>query len=77
VLKIDGFDPAIIGVVDNWLPEPRLVYDGNKILTLLIADGMSMDDAMDYCSFNISGAYMGEGTPLILWEYDEDDQYAD
>jgi hypothetical protein len=76
MLKVDGFDAAIIGVTETWLPEPRLVYDGQKILALLMAQGMSDLEALEYCNFNIEGAYMGEDTPLIVWPFEEED-YAD
>ena len=35
MIKIDGFDDAIIGVTDTWLPDTKLVYDGQKIIELL------------------------------------------
>ena len=33
-------------------------------------DGMSFEEAAEYCDFNIEGAYMGEKTPVIFWDYD-------
>ena len=71
MLKIDGFDSAILGVTDTWLEHPRLVYDGLKILEVLMDSGMSHEDADDYCAFNIEGAYVGESTPLIVWPFEE------
>ena len=65
MIKIDGFDDAIIGVTDTWLPDTKLVYDGQKIIELLMSQGMSDIEALEYCSFNIEGAYVGEDTPLI------------
>ena len=76
MLKIDGFDSAIIGVAEAWLPAPKLVYDGTKILDILMDQGMSDIEAIEYCNFNIEGAYVGESTPLIVWPYEEED-YAD
>lgn len=73
MLRIDGFDEAIIGVAEAWLPAPKLVYDGVKILDVLMDQGMSDIDAMDYCNFNIEGAYMGDDTPIIVWPYEEED----
>ena len=73
MLKIDGFDDAIIGLTDSWLPEPKLVYDGQKILEILMSQGMSDLEALEYCNFNIEGAYVGESTPLIVWPYEEED----
>jgi hypothetical protein len=73
MLRIDGFDDAIIGVAEAWLPASKLVYDGTKILDILIDQGMSDLDAIEYCNFNIEGAYMGEDTPIIVWPYEDCD----
>ena len=28
---------------------------------------MSLEEALEYISFNIEGAYVGEATPIIVW----------
>jgi hypothetical protein len=38
------------------------------IETLKERDGMSYDDAVEFFGFNIEGAYVGEFTPIYLWE---------
>ena len=63
ILKIDGFDNAIIGVQEGI--QPRLVYDLWKIVDVLTED-MSEEDALDYIAYNITGAYVGESTPVIV-----------
>ena len=63
ILKIDGFDKAIIGVQEGI--QPRLVYDLWKIVDVL-KDEMSEEDALDYIAYNITGAYVGESTPVIV-----------
>lgn len=63
ILKIDGFDKAIIGVQEGI--QPRLVYDLWKIVDVLTED-MSEEDALDYIAYNITGAYVGESTPVIV-----------
>lgn len=73
MLKIDGFDDAIIGMADGWLPTPKLVYDGEKILAILMDQGMSDIEAIEYCNFNIEGAYVGDETPLIVWPYEDEE----
>ena len=71
LLKLDGFDEAVIGVCMTWNNETlveRIVYDGNKIIELLKSDGeMDEEEAQDYLDFNIIGAYMGEATPIVMW----------
>jgi len=59
-LLADGFEEAIIGVDDNSM---RVVYSVKKCIEILKRD-MSEDAAMEHFSFNVSGAYMGEKTPI-------------
>lgn len=66
MLKIDGFDDCVIGYVHPCGREPMLVYDEELILARLMEDGTSREDAQEYIDFNITGAYMGPGTPLVL-----------
>lgn len=86
MMKMDGYDEAIIGTSWVWRDGGRrdvLVYSGNRILDILCErDGMDREDAMEFIDFNIEGAYVGEGTPVIVWEatpemieemYEEDD----
>ena len=63
ILKIDGFDEAIIGVQEGI--QPRLVYDLWKIVAVLTEE-MSEEDALDYIAYSITGAYVGESTPVIV-----------
>ena len=66
VLRADGFDEAIIGVATDF-SEPRLVYSVSKCLEILKRD-MSEEDAMEYFTYNVSGAYVGEQTPVWCWD---------
>ena len=64
LLTLDGFDEAILGVVER-IDLQVFCYDRNKILNILMRD-MNLDEAMEYYEFNILGAYMGESTPVYL-----------
>jgi len=65
-LFADGLDDAIIGVVErSGFNETIILYDTNKIIELLEADGMSNEEATEYFQYNILGSYMGEGTPAF------------
>ncbi len=66
VLKADGFDEAVIGVATDFT-EPRLVYSVSKCLEILKQE-MSEEDAMEYFTYNVSGAYVGEQTPIWCWD---------
>ena len=59
-LKADGFDEAVIGMDSSSM---RLIYSVSKCIEILMRE-MTQDEAEDHMSFNISGAYMGEKTPI-------------
>ena len=64
LLTLDGFDEAIIGVVER-IGLLAVCYDKHKILKILMRD-MNYEEAVEYYEFNILGAYMGEHTPVYL-----------
>ena len=57
----DGFDEAIIGYTDEVA-----VYDKDKMADILIADGMTGEEAWDYLGYNVFCAYVGETTPIHI-----------
>tara|TARA_R110001599_G_scaffold65898_1_gene186150 strand:+ start:817 stop:1077 length:261 start_codon:yes stop_codon:yes gene_type:complete len=63
-LFADGYDDAIIGVELDY--EPRVVYDQNKIIDILMADGMTDEEAQEFFDFNIAGSYVGKQTPIYV-----------
>jgi hypothetical protein len=61
-LKADGFDEAVIGFEEQ---SGRLIYSVTKCLEILVeVEGMSFEDAIEHFDFNVSGAYVGEQTPI-------------
>jgi len=72
----DGLDDAILGQASVWNSNKRvevLVYDADLIIKVFMdRDGMSEEEANEYIVFNIEGAYIGEDTPVLVWQrYDE------
>ena len=64
-LLADGFDNALIGHTQGM--NVVAVYDYDLCIDILVKnDEMSIEDAVDYMSFNVVGAYMGEKTPLFV-----------
>ena len=61
LLKADGFDDAIIGIDDKSM---RLIYSIAKCINILVAQGMSYEEAQEYFEFNTQGSYVGEKTPI-------------
>ena len=66
LMIIDGYPEACLGYVDN-AGTSALVYSRSSIRKYLMErDGMSEGEADEFIDFNISGAYVGKHTPLIL-----------
>ena len=68
LLKADGFDDAIIGVCEDFNNPIRLVYSVSKCLKILEGEDMKPTDALEHFTYNVSGAYVGEKTPIWCWD---------
>jgi hypothetical protein len=42
----------------------RLIYSVNKCIDILVEDGMTEEDAIDYFHYNTKTAWVGEQTPI-------------
>jgi hypothetical protein len=70
LIAADGFDDAILGIVEQF-NRAFVVYDRQKVIdTLIERDGMTHEDAEEWFVFNIVGSWVGEATPgyLIRWQ---------
>ena len=68
-LKADGFDDAIIGVSEAINEPIRLIYSVTKCIEILTKNNeMDYSDAMEHFTFNVSGGYVGEKTPIWCWD---------
>ena len=64
-LLADGLEDAIVG----YDTKGRVIYSVGNIIDILVErDGMSYEDASEYFSFNIECAYIGEHTPIYMYE---------
>jgi hypothetical protein len=71
-LFIDDLDSAIVGVGCQYTKNAVIVYSEERILEALVFEqGMTYEDAQEYYSFNIAGAWVGENTPIIMKTVDE------
>ena len=72
MLKADGFNEAIIGMcMDIATGGERIIYDANKCIDILIEQGMTDDEAIEYFEFNVGGSYVGGSTPVWMYPYEE------
>ena len=60
----DGHDYAIMG----YTSDGRVVYSADQIIGGLMNEGMTEEEAVEYFLFNIEGAYVGEFTPIYMYE---------
>ena len=64
-LLADGLEGAIVG----YDTKGRVVYSVSSIIDILVErDDMSYEDASEHFSFNIECAYIGEHTPIYMYE---------
>ena len=62
----DGYDEAIIGIAPRTFGgDPVVVYSADKIIDILARE-MTVEEAEEFFSFNIEGAYVGPGTPIYV-----------
>lgn len=64
-LLADGFDSAIMGVVEvdnNYV----VAYSTSKIISKLVSDGLTLEEAYEHFSYNIASAYLGPTTPIYV-----------
>ena len=66
VLLANGFEEAFLGVGVQFNNEVA-VYDYNQCLTILVQrDGMTIEEAEEWMSFNVTGAFVGLNTPVFV-----------
>jgi len=65
-LLADGFEEALVGFGYRF-SHPVAIYDYNRCIEVLMnRDGMTDEEAIEFFDFNVSGAYVGESTPVFL-----------
>jgi len=61
----DGHDHAIMG----YSSDGRVIYSVDQVVMGLVErDGMTPDEAIEFFNFNIECAYVGEYTPIYMYE---------
>lgn len=63
-LKADGFDDAIMGFD---IVSERLIYSYGKMINIFKKE-MDEDEAVEYLDFNTLNAFVGEKTPIYMWD---------
>jgi hypothetical protein len=70
MIRLTGFDEAIVGRGYAIGQDEFFVYSEEKILEILMRDDeeMTMEDAIEHMEYNIKGGYFGEGNPVFVSE---------
>lgn len=67
---LTGLDDAILGIVEEFGNEPRVLYSKEKIINIFVEkEGMSESEALEYYDFNILGMYVSNQNPIFLTTY--------
>ncbi len=62
---MDGFDDCLVGIAERF-NDVFVVYDREKVIAKLMAEGMDREEAEEFYAFNQLGAWVGEDTPAFL-----------
>jgi len=66
-ILMDGYDDCILGIAERCGYKDIVAYDLDKILEKLVKqDGMTMEEAYEFYSFNMVGSWVGQHTPLFV-----------
>jgi formylmethanofuran dehydrogenase subunit E len=63
-LTADGFEDALVGC--TYGANVVAVYDINKMIEVLVEEGMEYEDAVEFLDYNVVGAYVGDKTPQYI-----------
>ena len=66
VLYADGFEDALLGIGVQF-NTPLAVYSYERCIGALMSGGTTREDAEEYFSFNVQGAYVGPRTPVFVY----------
>jgi len=72
ILVMDGFEEAFIGLSRRCGQPTLATYSWKKMVEVLVSrDSMHEEEAAEFIEYNCAGAWMGELTPVILYEYED------
>jgi len=70
MLIADGFNKAFIGTGSRSCSEDVAVYDTDRCIDILMEQGMTDEEAIEYFEFNVLGSWVGSTTPIFLRKHD-------
>tara|TARA_R110000765_G_scaffold11580_4_gene36555 strand:- start:1569 stop:1913 length:345 start_codon:yes stop_codon:yes gene_type:complete len=73
MMKADGLEKAIVGICRRCGQEDVILYDEDKVIKILMEDGMGYEEAVEYYEYNIIDAWVGDGTPAFCFFLEEEE----
>jgi hypothetical protein len=74
----DGFEAAYLGLATRCGQPTLAAFSMRKAISVLIMrDGMSYEEAEEFLTFNVTGAWCGPGTPIWIDDLDRDADFGD
>ena len=62
------YDECIIGIGARFHDGPLVIYSFERIMAVLMKNGMDEEDAQEWFDVNIIGGWNGPGTPIYVNE---------
>jgi len=69
-LVIPGAGSALVGYAERCSQPTLAVYDYHLLIEHFMSHGMTYEQAHEWVEFNVIGAWLGPGTPLILTRFE-------
>lgn len=69
MLTMDGFDDCIMGICSRFGQNTIITYDYDKVISKLMKQKMSYEEAVEFFEYNQLGAGMGENTPCFIEKF--------
>lgn len=72
-ILFDDLDDCIVGYGQQYTRQPLAIYSHRRLLEHFIRGGMSFEEAQEWIDYNIACLWAGEGTPIILYDLEEEE----
>jgi hypothetical protein len=65
-LMLDGFDAAAVGTVHRCGQPTLVAYSYTACVDVLVAEGLTPEEAQEHMTYNVEGGWLGERTPCVI-----------
>ena len=66
IMFANGFEDAFLGIGQQFTAHFAVYDHGKCVQVLMERDGMTEEEAEEFMDFNVTGAWVGKGTPVFL-----------